>query len=447
MSIPATSSSGRLMTAQELLDGDRLVVLDEPLAFKLFPTTDAVGRELQIGAGRYEVIGVVRYQRAVGEYGQYQAYIPYASAAQERLPMETVEACGVGLPHSGASRTFEDAAGNWQAGGTFIDTDKEAMRGSIIARVLAVALGMYLILYLLRRLNGCTGGFAKGIRLRLKTEYFRSMLPSILPRAGLLALGYAALLAAAYGILTLAIEPMYVFTEWIPRCAGGAFLHYGALLAAYQCCGKARVYPHEGIRRDTLLGRPPPLGCGGHAHRCLGDGALRAGQEGKKQRIIRRRGASASRRKTCARSPIRLRRRGSPSMRIRLYPEYGGMCAALRGRGTALWRENGLSYGYKQKGNARLMSPAHYAKGGSYGCIIGANKALNRKSCPDKMQIRGNSCFLCQRYMHPAATYVRASAHGGQACFRLAGFPNALPACHSPLHASPLFGHNHDPPA
>ena len=130
--------------------------------------------------------------------------------------METVEACGVGLPHSGASRTFEDAAGNWQAGGTFIDTDKEAMRGSIIARVLAVALGMYLILYLLRRLNGCTGGFAKGIRLRLKTEYFRSMLPSILPRAGLLALGYAALLAAAYGILTLAIEPMYVFTEWIP---------------------------------------------------------------------------------------------------------------------------------------------------------------------------------------------------------------------------------------
>ena len=49
--------SGRLMTAQELLDGDRLVVLDEPLAFKLFPTTDAVGRELQIGAGRYEVIG------------------------------------------------------------------------------------------------------------------------------------------------------------------------------------------------------------------------------------------------------------------------------------------------------------------------------------------------------------------------------------------------------
>ena len=208
--------SGRLMTAQELLDGDRLVVLDEPLAFKLFPTTDAVGRELQIGAGRYEVIGVVRYQRAVGEYGQYQAYIPYASAAQERLPMETVEACGVGLPHSGASRTFEDAAGNWQAGGTFIDTDKEAMRGSIIARVLAVALGMYLILYLLRRLNGCTGGFAKGIRLRLKTEYFRSMLPSILPRAGLLALGYAALLAAAYGILTLAIEPMYVFTEWIP---------------------------------------------------------------------------------------------------------------------------------------------------------------------------------------------------------------------------------------
>ena len=42
------------------------------------------------------------------------------------------------------------------------------------------------------------------------------MLPGLLPRILLLALGYAALLAAAFGVLTLAIEPMYVFTEWIP---------------------------------------------------------------------------------------------------------------------------------------------------------------------------------------------------------------------------------------
>ena len=208
--------SGRLMTQQELKDGDRLIVLDEPLAFKLFPTADPIGRELTVGTERYEVVGVVRYRRSVGEYEQYQAYIPYASAAEDRLPMEVVEVCGVALPQSGASRAFEDAGENWQAGGTFIDTDKEAMRGGIVARALAIALGLYLILYLLRRLNRRTAGVGVDIRARLQTEYFRDMLPGLLPRFCLLALGYAALLAAAFGVLTLAIEPMYVFTEWIP---------------------------------------------------------------------------------------------------------------------------------------------------------------------------------------------------------------------------------------
>src|SRR5699024_7098133 len=32
--------SGRLMSADELRDGARVIVLDEPLAFKLFPTAD-----------------------------------------------------------------------------------------------------------------------------------------------------------------------------------------------------------------------------------------------------------------------------------------------------------------------------------------------------------------------------------------------------------------------
>ena len=208
--------SGRLMTQRELKDGDRLIVLDEPLAFKLFPTADPIGRELTIGTERYEVVGVVRYRRSVGEYEQYAAYIPYTSAAEDRLPMEIVEVCGAALPQSGASRAFEDAGENWQAGGTFIDTDKEAMRGGIVARALAIALGLYLILYLLRRLNRRAASFGANIRARLQTEYFRDMLPGLLPRILLLALGYAALLAAAFGVLTLAIEPMYVFTEWIP---------------------------------------------------------------------------------------------------------------------------------------------------------------------------------------------------------------------------------------
>ncbi len=208
--------SGRLMSADELRDGARVIVLDEPLAFKLFPTADPLEGKVQIGAAWYSVIGVVRYARGVGEYEQHQAYIPLASAAKDALQMEIVEVSGRPLPRSGASRTFETAAETWNAGGTFVDTDKEVMRGSIIARVLAIVLGMYLILYLLRRVNRRAAAFGSGIRARLKTEYLRVMLPSLLPRGLLLGALYALLIGAAYGVLTLAIEPMYVFTEWIP---------------------------------------------------------------------------------------------------------------------------------------------------------------------------------------------------------------------------------------
>ncbi len=78
--------SGRLMTQQELKDGDRLIVLDEPLAFKLFPTADPIGRELTIGTERYEVIGTVRYRRSVGEYEQYQPTSPTQAPPKTACP-------------------------------------------------------------------------------------------------------------------------------------------------------------------------------------------------------------------------------------------------------------------------------------------------------------------------------------------------------------------------
>ncbi len=83
--------SGRLLSADELQNGAHVIVLDEPLAFKLFPTGDPLEGKIQIGGEWYRVVGVVRYARSVGEYEQYQAYIPLAAAAEDGLQMEIVE--------------------------------------------------------------------------------------------------------------------------------------------------------------------------------------------------------------------------------------------------------------------------------------------------------------------------------------------------------------------
>ena len=44
--------------------------------------------------------------------------------------------------------------------------------------------------------------------------------------------------------------------------------------------------------------------------------------------------------------------------------------------------------------------------------IQSADKAHNRKNCPDKMKIGCNFCFLRQLHLHPAVTYVHVSSLG-----------------------------------
>lgn len=208
--------AGRLPTADELERGERVAVLDEPAAFKLFPTSDPLEGRVRIGEAWYDVVGVARWSRDVGRYEQHQAYIPFACAARDDLPMEVVEVCARPLPRSGASRVFEESANTWLPGGTFVDTAKESMRASIAARAVAVALAVYALLYLARMLTRRAGALISDVRGRLRTTYMRDMLPWLLPRAALQALCAALLIAAFYGVLTVAIEPMYVFTEWIP---------------------------------------------------------------------------------------------------------------------------------------------------------------------------------------------------------------------------------------
>lgn len=214
---PRYLASGRLPSAEEIQSGARVVVLDEPLAFKLFATTDPLAQRLRIGEAWYDVIGVTRWSRDVGRYEQYQAYIPFACAARDVLAMETVEIGALPIPRSGAARVFEEAASAWLQGGTFVDAQKEAMRATIIARAVAVVLGIYGLAWLVRAFARRVGRFVQKVRARLQTAYLRDMLAYLLPRAAAYALLAALLVAAAYGVLAFAIQPAYVFTEWIPE--------------------------------------------------------------------------------------------------------------------------------------------------------------------------------------------------------------------------------------
>lgn len=208
---------GRLIGEAELREGANVVVLDEPLAFAIFQGAEAVGSQLQIGGIWYEVIGVVRHTRQVGDMDAMGAYVPIQRLAQDFVQMDVVTLSGVPIPATGATTFFTEAAGNWRSGGDFYDLSKEGMRAGMIVRLLVVLFAMAVLLFLLKRLLRRVGAGVREWRARLKVEYFRSMMRQVFGSAALWLLGLAAILGAAFALLSLLIEPLYVFTEWVPE--------------------------------------------------------------------------------------------------------------------------------------------------------------------------------------------------------------------------------------
>ena len=131
--------------------------------------------------------------------------------------MDVVTLSGVPIPATGATTFFTEAAGNWRSGGDFYDLSKEGMRAGMIVRLLVVLFAMAVLLFLLKRLLRRVGAGVREWRARLKVEYFRSMMRQVFGSAALWLLGLAAILGAAFALLSLLIEPLYVFTEWVPE--------------------------------------------------------------------------------------------------------------------------------------------------------------------------------------------------------------------------------------
>lgn len=76
---------GRAISSQDIVQGRRVVVIDDLLATQLWPAGSAVGRSLSVGLGEgadlepHEVVGVLRHMRSEGirDLGRAQVYMPY----------------------------------------------------------------------------------------------------------------------------------------------------------------------------------------------------------------------------------------------------------------------------------------------------------------------------------------------------------------------------------
>ena len=213
---PVFMADGRRIDETELRKGKKVAMIDEDLAFKLYGSEFPENAGAIIGGEEYAVVGTVRHRRSVGEQAEYCVYIPLLSAADSR--MDTLMLSSKPIPNSGARTMFETTVtSGWRNDGSFYSLEKEIMRRMILPRMMLLVFGMTAFLALLRGMNAVAAGCVGRFRAGMKVNYFPRMIPRLLGVIAVCLLGYGALLAALSALMSFSIQPLYVFTEWVPE--------------------------------------------------------------------------------------------------------------------------------------------------------------------------------------------------------------------------------------
>lgn len=213
---PVFLADGRRITETEFRRGDKVALLDADLAFSLFGAELPEDAKATIGGSEYAVVGTVRHSRSVGEVAEHNAYVPLL--ADPEAALDTLMVSAKPIPNSGARTMFESTMRtSWKDGGCFYSLEKECMRRTMLLRLMFLVFGAAGLLALLRRMNGVAAGRADAFRQALCRNYFPQTVPQLLVLVVVCLVGYGALLAALWALMTYSVQPLYVFTEWVPE--------------------------------------------------------------------------------------------------------------------------------------------------------------------------------------------------------------------------------------
>ena len=214
---PRRIADGRWMDSGELRRGACVAVLDEDLAFTLFGSEGLGDQEIEIAGARYAVIGTVRHRRSVGEADACGLYIPLAAAVNQGMQLDVIAMEALSAVSAGLDQSFTELMRSAWGAGELHNLRKERMGALLMTRLLVFAFGMAALFRLFRRLVNLANRWRGQVSELRAHSYVRGWLgPAVLRVLGVLVCG-AALLAGAGALLSFAIAPVYVYTEWVPE--------------------------------------------------------------------------------------------------------------------------------------------------------------------------------------------------------------------------------------
>ena len=214
---------GRRIGESELQQGAAVIMLDEDLAFSLFGTELPEDAAVILNNVTFQVVGTVRHggsrsgRRGVGDTVAFDAYVPLLTVVANEVPLKMLMLSVLPQDNSGTAQIFRENAMQWLAGGEMIDLQKEAMRRTVLPRILLLIVGLYAMVGLFRRMACLASKWFDSYMQSLKGSYFTALIPRLLGTVAMTLLGFGALIGATYLLMLFSVQPLYVFTEWVPE--------------------------------------------------------------------------------------------------------------------------------------------------------------------------------------------------------------------------------------
>lgn len=193
------------------------IVLEQAMAYLLFPGGIALGGTVELEGTNWMVVGVIRDKIRFGEVDERVAFVPLPAALDAGIDAQTVELLLRFPAGENAAALAKSALSAARDGGTFHDLASEKAAARMPLRWAAVVLLALLFKNLIRRLIRWGKAEYAQYRTLLQTCYRRQLLGWLTLRLALLLIGSAAAGGVVLLVVHLLTEAELLFPHWIPE--------------------------------------------------------------------------------------------------------------------------------------------------------------------------------------------------------------------------------------
>ncbi len=211
-----TLIEGRMPSDRDIREARKVIVIDQELAYHLFPAADAIGHNLRMGKTEWTVVGLVQTVPRFGEANHTVVFVPITTLFNGVLEPQTMEIHlrrDRNTPTAVLKNEIIDKIGE----GTWIDLAVKKVSAMMPIRLIMVILLGYLICVVLKKMACYLKKQYLVYRELLQEKYARQLIGWLIGRLFILLLGCVAVSSFIMAAVYLIRQVIFIFPEWIPE--------------------------------------------------------------------------------------------------------------------------------------------------------------------------------------------------------------------------------------